>query len=469
MTNEQHPHRVLVIGGGFAGLNAVKALRRAPAQVTLIDRRNFHLFQPLLYQVATGGLSPANIAAPLRGVLSRQRNCQVLMAEVVAFDLQNRQVTVRDTSFGETADEHRSVLSYDTLIVAAGATHSYFGNSDWEAVAPGLKTIEDATEIRRRVLGAFEGAELEHDPEARKALLSFVVVGGGPTGVELAGAVAEIARHSLKHDFRSIHPPDAHIRLIEAGPQVLGMYPPNLSAKAKDSLTRLGVDVCTDTRVGQITPEGVSVITAKGTDFIPARTVLWAAGVQASPLGKMLGEQTGAELDRAGRIKVAADLSLPGHREVFVLGDMASYLGADGKPLPGVAPVANKQGSFVGKLVDSRLRGRQLPTFRYRHAGDLATIGKSAAVADIGGFHFSGSLAWLLWLFVHLINIVSYRNQLLVLVQWSWSYLTYDKSARLITGGPEATVSPSATGAGRIPEVSAANPQAAAAEAAATA
>ncbi len=422
------PRRVVIIGGGFGGLQVAMGLKRAPVQVTLVDRRNFHLFQPLLYQVATGGLSPANIAAPLRGILSGQRNCQVLMGEVKNIDLNKRRVLVEDRE-----------LSYDVLVVAAGATHSYFGHSEWEKLAPGLKTIEDATEIRRRLISAFEAAELTNDHDVRHRLLNFVVVGAGPTGVELAGALAEIARHSLKKDFHDINPAEANVVLIEAGERVLAAYPPELSTKALESLHKLGVSVRLRTAVEQVSPDGVTLKTESGSEFLATDTVLWAAGVQASPLAKMLAEGSGAELDRAGRIKVQADLSLPGQPGVFVLGDMAHCEGTDGKPLPGVAAVAISQGKFVAKLIKARLAGKQPPTYRYRDLGSLATIGRSAAVADIGNLHFSGFLAWLMWLFIHLMKIVSFRNRVLVFFQWGWSYFTYDRSAWLITGNAPET------------------------------
>jgi NADH dehydrogenase len=419
------PGRIVVVGGGFAGLHVAKGLKRAPVQVTLVDRRNFHLFQPLLYQIATGGLSPANIAAPLRGILRGQRNCMVLMGDVSHIDLTKRSLKVAECEIG-----------YDILIVAAGATHSYFGHQEWEKFAPGLKTIEDATEIRRRVFTAFEAAERSTNDEERRKLLNFVIVGAGPTGVELAGALAEIARHSLREDFHDINPAEAHVVLIEAGDRVLPVYPPELSKKAEESLHRLGVLVRTGTAVDQITPQGVTLKTADGSEFLATTTVLWAAGVQASPLAKVLSEQTGAELDRAGRIKVQADLSLPGQPGVFVLGDMAHCLGADGKPLPGVASVAISQGKFVARLIKARIAGRTPPTYHYRDLGSLATIGRSAAVADIGNLHFSGFFAWLLWLFIHLMKIVSFRNRVLVFLQWGWSYFSYDRAARLITGKP---------------------------------
>ena len=420
------PRRVVIVGGGFAGLHVALGLKRAPLQVTLIDRRNFHLFQPLLYQVAMGGLSPANIAGPLRGIIGGQRNCQVLMGEVTRIDLSRRRLQVAERE-----------LEYDVLVVAAGATHSYFGHNDWEQHAPGLKTIEDATEIRRRILTAFEAAERSVNPEERRRLMNFVIVGAGPTGVELAGSLAEIARHSLKEDFREINPAVAQIVLIEAGERVLPAYPAELSVKAEQSLHKLGVTVRTRTAVEQISAEGVSLKTANGPEFLATNTVLWAAGVQASPLAKLLADASGAALDRAGRVAVQADLSLVGHPDVFVLGDMANCTGPDGKPLPGVAPVAISQGKYIAKLIKARIAGRPAPKYRYRDLGSLATIGRSAAVADIGKWHFSGFLAWLMWLFIHLMAIVSFRNRVLVFLQWGWSYFSYDRSARLITGVAE--------------------------------
>jgi NADH dehydrogenase len=416
-------HRVVIVGGGFAGLNAALDLRRSPVEITLVDRRNFHLFQPLLYQVATGSLSPANIAYPLRAIVRRQQNCRVLLGDVRGFDVLNRKVLLGEGS-----------LEYDTLIVAAGARHSYFGHPEWERLAPGLKTIEDSTEIRHRVLAAFEAAEREDDPEQRLQWLNFVVVGGGPTGVELAGALAEIARHSLKQDFRRIDTARAQIVLVEAADRVLTPYPPDLSEKAKRSLERLGVTVRTDTMVADIAEDHVELKTAEGVERLPTRTVLWAAGVQASPLAKSLAEATGAQLDRPGRIAVEPDLSLPGHPEIFVLGDMADYSHQGGKPLPGVAPVAIQQGRYVARLIDARLGDQPLPKFAYRDLGNLATIGRSAAVADFGRLKFSGFIAWIMWLFIHLMNLVSFRNRILVFVQWAWSYITYDRAARLITG-----------------------------------
>jgi NADH:ubiquinone reductase (H+-translocating) len=419
-------HRVVIVGGGFGGLNAARSLRRADVQITLIDRRNFHLFQPLLYQVATGGLSPANIAAPLRAIVARQANCDVLLGQVTGFDVNKRTVQLDDDQIG-----------YDTLIVAAGARHSYFGHPEWEEFAPGLKTIEDATEIRRRMLLAFESAEREAEIEQRHKQLAFVVVGGGPTGVEMAGTMAEIARHTLKHEFRHIDPSDSQIILVEAGDRVLAAYPPDLSAKAQQSLERLGVVVRTNAMVTNVSADHVMIKFAGVDERLATNTIVWAAGVEASPLAKSLAEATGAKLDRAGRISVEPDLSLPGHPEVFVLGDMANYTPHGEGPLPGVAPVAIQQGRFVARLIVARLRGRPLPTFRYRNLGNMATIGRSAAVADFGKLHFSGFIAWMMWLVVHLMNLVGFRNRLLVLIQWGWNYFTFDRSARLITGSDE--------------------------------
>ena len=425
-------HRVVIVGGGFAGLNAARALRRARVEVTLIDRRNFHLFQPLLYQVATGALSPANIAAPLRWILERQSNCTVLLGEVREFDIATRHVLFDGAK-----------LPYDTLIVAAGGRHSYFGHPEWEPHAPGLKTIEDATEIRRRIFTAFELAEREADVGRRRMLLTMVIVGGGPTGVEMAGAAAEIARHSLAQEFRHIDPTDAQILLIEAGDRVLGTYPPELSAKAQNSLERLGVTVRTKNMVKAVTRDAVTVEWAGGREEIPTQTVIWAAGVQASPLAQRLAAATGATLDRAGRLVVEPDLSLPGHPQIFVLGDMASYTHQDAGPLPGIAPVAIQQGRYVAKLIKARLRNKKPPAFHYRDRGTLATIGRSAAVADFGKLRFSGFFAWFLWLIIHLMNLVSFRNRLLVFIQWGWNYITYDRAARLITGEDVAVSPPS--------------------------
>jgi NADH dehydrogenase len=414
--------QLVILGGGFGGLTAVQHLRRAPVDVTLIDKRNFHLFQPLLYQVATGGLSPANIAAPLRAVLKRQQNVQVRLAEATGFDLDRKVV---HTSAG--------AVPFDALIVATGSTHSYFGRADWEALAPGLKTVEDATEMRRRLLLAFETAESLSDPAAREPWLTFVIVGGGPTGVELAGMLAELARHTLKNNFRNIDPARAKIILLEAADRLLLAFPPKLGAKAKAALERMGVTVM-HARLTELTAEHI-VYEKDGQFFtLPTRTVLWGAGVQASPLGKMLAMATGAELDRQGRVVVEPDLSVKGHPNVFVIGDLAHCKGQDGKPLPGVAPVAMQQGRYVARLIRARLQGRTLPPFCYRDKGSMATIGRGAAVADLGWIKLSGYLAWLAWLFIHLMYLVGFENRLLVFWQWAWAYLTRNRSARLITG-----------------------------------
>jgi len=411
------------VGGGFGGLYAAQSLSRAPVEITLVDRRNFHLFQPLLYQVATGALSPANIAAPLRAVLKRQRTTRVLMAEVVGLDPSGRRLKLAD---GE--------VDYDTLIVATGSRHHYFGNPQWEPLAPGLKTIEDATEIRRRVLSAFELAEREPEPQKRRAWLTFVVVGAGPTGVELAGALAEISRDTLKHDFRSIDPQKAQILLLEGTDRVLPTYPPTLSTKAGRSLLRLGVTVITGAMVSDVTSGSVTFRREGKEETVPARTVLWAAGVRASPFAQAVAAATGAPLDKIGRLIVEPDLSLPGHPEILVIGDLAHFSHQSGAPLPGVAPVARQQGEYVARLIEARLAGETLPPFRYRDRGSMATIGRGAAVADLGFVRFSGFLAWLVWLFVHLLYIVEFSNRVLVLLQWSWNYFTRNRAARLITG-----------------------------------
>jgi NADH dehydrogenase len=416
-------HRVVIVGGGFAGLNAAQKLRRAPVQITLVDRRNFHLFQPLLYQVATGGLSPANIAAPLRGILRRQKNVQVLLAEAVDFDPAARKVLLDDGQ-----------LEYDTLIVAAGVRPSYFGNESWAPLAPGLKTIEDATEIRRRIFVAFEAAERETDPQKRQALLTFVVVGGGPTGVELAGALAEISRYTLRHEFRRIDPAEAKLVLVEMADSILGTFPEPLRQKATRSLERLGVAVWTRTSVAEIKP-GEVVLRAKDGSMsaLAARTVLWSAGVSAAPLAERLAQRTGAERDKAGRIVVERDLTIKGHAQIMVLGDMAHCGSADGKPLPGLAPVAIQQGRYAARAIRDRLRGQTPPPFQYQDLGIMATIGRSAAVAVLWGWKLSGFFAWILWLFIHLMQLVMFQNRLLVFVQWAFLYFTFNRSARLVT------------------------------------
>jgi NADH:ubiquinone reductase (H+-translocating) len=416
-------HRVVIVGGGFGGLYAAQALSKASLRVILVDRRNFHLFQPLLYQVATGGLSPANIATPLRAVLKRQRNTQVLLGEAINFDLGRRQVILQDGS-----------LPYDSLIVAAGSHYHYFGHPEWADYAPGLKTVEDATDMRRRILSAFERAERCTDIEEQHALLTFVVVGGGPTGVELAGAIGEVAHTTLRGNFRVINPAHARIILLEGLDHLLSTYPPKLSAKAAKSLTRLGVTVRTGTMVIDVQPDRVSVRSGQTSEVIRTYTVLWGAGIEASPLAKVLATATGAPVDRMGRVIVQPDLSLPGHPEVFVLGDMANYSHQDGKPLPGVAPVAMQQGRYVADLIQRRLRDAAPRNFHYKDRGTMATIGRAAAVADLGWITFSGLIAWLTWLFIHILYLIEFQNRVLVLLQWAWNYFTRNRAARLITG-----------------------------------
>jgi len=413
---------VVIIGGGFGGLYAAKVLGKAPVAVTLIDRRNFHLFQPLLYQVATGALSPGEIASPLRVVLQKNRNTEVLLGEVTDLDVVNRRVILRDGEVG-----------YDDLIIATGATHHYFGNDQWEPLAPGLKTVEDATEIRSRILAAFEQAEREHDLQKRRAWLNFVIVGGGPTGVELAGALGEIANDTLRHDFRHIDPREAQILLVEGESRVLPTFPPDLSAKAEKQLVELGVRARTGTRVTAIDGEGVTVQSGEVSERIPTHTVLWAAGVRASRMGKVLEERAGAPLDRAGRVLVEPDLSVPGHPEIFVIGDLAN-LSEAGKQLPGVAPVAMQEGRYVAKLVAKRAAGDKRPApFHYFNKGNLATVGRNKAVADFGWLHLAGFLAWFTWVFVHLMYLVEFENRMLVLTEWVYNYITRNRGARLIT------------------------------------
>jgi NADH dehydrogenase len=416
-------HRVVIVGGGFAGLYAAQKLRYAPVEITLVDRRNFHLFQPLLYQVAAGGLSPANIAAPLRAVLARQPNVTTLLGEVIDFDVARREVILRDGMH----------LGYDSLVVAAGACHHYFRHPEWEPYAPGLKTVEDATAMRRNILLAFERAEKHPERIDTEGLLTFVVVGAGPTGVELAGAVSELACHTLRRNFRRIDPGRAQVLLLEAGDRVLATFPPALSAKALRSLERLRVNVLLKTAVTHIGPGFVEVLQQGQPRRIATGAILWGAGVAASPLGARLAELTGATVDRAGRIAVQPDCSLPGHPEIYCLGDMMS-LTQEGKPLPGVAQVAIQQGVFAARKIARRAEGRPSDeTFRYRDLGSMATIGRAAAVADLGWLHLSGYLAWLAWLFIHLIYLVAFENRVLVLFQWSWNYFTRNRSARLVT------------------------------------
>jgi NADH dehydrogenase len=423
MNNQQQPHHVVIIGGGFGGLYAAKVLGRAPVKVTLIDKRNFHLFQPLLYQVATGGLSPGEIASPLRAVLNPYKNTWVITAEVTDIDPTQRKVIFSD---GE--------LTYDTLIVAAGVSHHYFGHDEWEPVAPGLKTIENALDIRRRIFMAYEAAERETDPAARQAWMTFVIVGAGPTGVELAGALGELAHSTLKGDFRNINPDDVKILLVENDDRVLPPYPTELSARADEDLTRLGVTLQLMTRVTDV-QDGVVTMTQGDRVFkVPCRTVLWAAGVKASPIGQALAQRAGVQLDRAGRVIVQPDLTIPGHPEMFVIGDLASFSHQNGKPLPGVAPVAMQQGRYVANLINARLEGKILPPFRYHDKGSLAVIGRNAAVADLNGMRLSGSLAWLIWVFVHIGYLIEFDNKMLVMFQWAWNYFTRKRGARLITG-----------------------------------
>jgi NADH:quinone reductase (non-electrogenic) len=425
MTN-QLPPRVVIVGAGFGGLNAAQALAHARARITIIDRRNYHTFQPLLYQVATAGLSPGEIAAPIRSILRSDKNIEVLMAEVSGFDLDRRVVLTPD---GE--------IPYDYLIVAAGAGHSYFGHEEWEPYAPGLKTIEDALEIRRRVLLAFELAERQAASGETRSNLNFLVVGGGPTGVELAGTLAEISRHALAHEFRSIDPARTHILLIEGGPRILPAYAEDLSRSAEQQLNHLGVEVRTSTTVTQVEPGAVYF----GATRFPATVILWAAGVAASPLGKKLG----VAVDRAGRVPVQPDLTIPGHPEVFVIGDLAAAKDEQGKLMPGVAPVAMQQGTYVAKLIRKEVESAResspdrnsRPKFHYWDKGSLATIGRAAAVAQFGKIHISGFLAWLSWLFIHILFLIGFRNRLLVFIQWAWSYVTYERGARLITGSTD--------------------------------
>ena len=422
MHSNNKRHNVVIVGGGFGGLYAAKALKDAPVNVTLIDRRNFHLFQPLLYQVATGGLSPGDIASPLRAVLQRQKNVRVSKDEVIDVVPDAHKIMLK-----------RGEISYDSLVIATGVSHHYFGNEGWDDLAPGLKTIEDALTIRRRILSAFEAAEWATDPAARQAWLTFVIVGAGPTGVELAGALAELAHNTLKDDFRQIDPTEAKIILIEATDRVLPPYPAKLSTDAADALRALGVTVQTDTMVTDITERSVTVKHNEAEENTPARTVLWAAGMKASAMGNILAERTGVELDRAGRVMVEPDLSINKYPDIFVIGDLAHYAHQDGKPLPGVAPVAMQQGRYVARLIKARIQSDTLPAFNYRDKGSLAVVGRNAGVADFGRIRFAGSMAWLAWLFIHIWFLIGYDNKLVVLIQWAWNYFTRKRGARLIT------------------------------------
>ena len=422
MTSQPVDHkrqpRVVIVGAGFGGLTAAQRIARLPVQVIVVDKKNHHTFQPLLYQVATAGLSPGEIAAPIRSILRARNNVEVLLEEVLDFDLNENKVVTREQA-----------LDYDFLIVASGAAHAYFGHEEWEPSAPGLKTIEDALEIRRRVLLAFELAERQAAEGQKVIPLQFVVVGGGPTGVELAGTLAEIAHHAMNHEFRNIDPRQSRILLIEGGPRVLPAYSEALSRKAEDQLRHLGVDVRTSSMVTGVDPGAVWI----GHEKILSPVVLWAAGVAASPLGQKLG----VPIDRAGRVFVRPDLSIPGHPNVFVIGDLAALKDENGKLLPGVAPVAMQQGGWVAQTIARDLENQPRRDFRYHDKGSLATIGRAAAVAQIGKFELSGYFAWLAWLFVHILFLIGFRNRLLVMIQWAWSYLTYERGARLITGSDE--------------------------------
>lgn len=406
--------KVVIIGGGFGGLHAAKALGRTPVHITLIDRRNYHLFQPLLYQVATAGLSPADIAYPIRSVLRKQEHVTVIMGEVTGIDPKKRLVFLEDR-----------LTEYDYLVIATGSSHGYLGNDQWAKFAPGLKSIPDATAIRRKILTAFEAAEIESDPEKRKALLTFVLVGGGPTGVEMAGSIAELAHLALKSDFRSIDPQMTRILLIEAGPRILAGFPEKLAQRAMKKLEQFRVEIIPNTRVEDINESGVSY---RGQQVL-SKNIIWAAGVVASPAGKWLNAKT----DRVGRVLVQEDLSVPGHPNIFVIGDTASFT-QNGKTLPGVAPVAMQQGRYVGRVIRARVKGKaNPPPFRYMNKGNLATVGRSFAIAEFGNFRTAGFFAWILWLIVHIYYLIGFRNRLLVLIQWAWAYFTFQRGARLIT------------------------------------
>jgi NADH dehydrogenase len=421
----EQQHRVVILGGGFGGLNAAQKLRRTPVEVTLIDRRNFHLFQPLLYQVATGSLSPGEIAAPLRGVLSKQKNAQVLLGEAADIEPDEKRVILRDSA----------AIPYDSLIVSTGSQTSYYGNDSWREWAPSLKSIEEATAIRHKILYAFECAERSTSEEDARAWLTFVIVGAGATGLELAGALAEIANETLKNDFRRINPREARIILMEGGPRVLNAFPEDLSAKAEKLVSRLGVEVTKGVMVTCIDAEGVTYKSGDESKRLRAKTVLWAGGVTTNAFGRKLAERTKSETDRSGRIKVAPDLTVPGYPDIFIVGDLALSLNEEGKPLPGVAQVAIQGGAYAAKTIRARLKGKKdTKPFHYFNKGDMAVIGRAAAVADIFGLHLAGLFAWLTWLFVHLIYIVEFQSRVLVFVQWGFEYLTFSRGARLITG-----------------------------------
>jgi NADH dehydrogenase len=418
-------HRVVILGGGFGGLNAAQKLKRAPVDVTLIDRRNFHLFQPLLYQVATGSLSPGEIAAPLRGVLSKQKNAKVLLGEAADVDPDGKKIILRD---GGT-------FAYDSLIVATGSETSYYGNNEWRQWAPSLKSVEEATAIRHKILYAFECAERATNEDDARAWLTFVIVGAGATGMELSGALAEIANETLKNDFRQINPRDARIVLMEGGPRVLTAFPEDLSAKAEKLVARLGVEVTKGVMVTCIDADGVTYKSGEESKRLRAKTVLWAGGVTTNEFGKKLGERTRAETDRSGRIKVNPDLTVPGYPDIFIVGDLALSHDENGKPLPGVAQVAIQGGAYAAKTIRARLKGQKdVKPFHYFNKGDMAVIGRAAAVANVFGLHLAGLFAWLAWLFIHLIYIVEFQSRVLVFVQWGFEYMTFSRGARLITG-----------------------------------
>ncbi|MGI8958596.1 MAG: NAD(P)/FAD-dependent oxidoreductase [Bryobacteraceae bacterium] len=418
-------HRVVILGGGFGGLYAAQALKHVPVDLTLLDRRNFHLFQPLLYQVATGSLSPGEIAAPLRSVLNKQKNTRVLLGEAVDVDPSRKQVLLKD---GGTVD-------YDSLIVATGSKSAYFGHDNWREWAPSLKSVEEATMIRHKILLAFEAAERTHDPEERSAWLTFVIVGGGATGVELGGALGEIANQTLKNDFRSIRPQDARILVVDAGTRVLSSYPEDLSRKAEKSLLRLGVRFRGGVMVTEIDAEGVMLKTKSGLERLQTRTVIWAAGVTPSEFGRQLAKRTAAETEKGGRIKVSPDLTIPNHPDIFVVGDLAFVTKPDGKQLPGVAQVAMQGGAYAAETIAKRVQGKPPnQPFHYFDKGDIAVIGRATAVANVFGLHLSGFIAWLVWLFIHLMYIVRFQSRMVVLIQWGFEYITFSRGARLITG-----------------------------------
>lgn len=423
--------KVVILGGGFGGLYAAKALKHAPLDITLLDRRNFHLFQPLLYQVATGSLSPGEIAAPLRSVLRKQKNTQVLLGEAIDVDPITKQVLLKDGG----------IVNYDWLIVATGSQSAYFGHDAWREWAPSLKSVEEATMIRHKILLAFEAAERTQDPEERTAWLTFVIVGAGATGVELGGALAEIANNTLKNEFRSIRPQDARIFVVDNAPRALSTYPEDLSHKAERSLLKLGVRVRGGVMVTEIDPEGVTLKTKSGSERLPTRTVIWAAGVTVSDFGRQLAKRTGAETDKGGHIKVNPDLTIPNFPDIFVVGDLAFATKADGKPLPGLAQVAMQGGAYAAETIMKRAEGKQQDKpFHYFDKGELAVIGRATAVANIFGVHLSGFIAWLVWLFVHLLYIVQFQSRMLVLIQWGFEYITFSRGARLITGSAASDI-----------------------------